>query len=301
MVLDLRTTRKQCVVSNEKNLFISMKKLNELPPLSNAARKILEIIYNPDIDISVFVNVVKQDPVLLGKLIGLANSAYYGRRNVSSAERAIIDILGLKTAKNIALGVVLSGIFDTRQCPNFKVENYWLNSLLSARLAREFAVYITDIEPDEAYLCAMLYEIGQMALAFLYPDVMNRILAEEQTQMIARECENFGRNHYSISAELLEKWYLPEIVVQVLAESAEIEAERVTELSKMTRLIQLCKTLSSDILSKQSQMESTTEQADALPEPLPDFMQPVKAELKAVLEKTAGNLEDYREMARLLS
>ncbi len=42
-----------------------MEKLNKLPPLSNAARKILEIIYNPDIDISVFVEVVEQDPVLL--------------------------------------------------------------------------------------------------------------------------------------------------------------------------------------------------------------------------------------------
>ncbi len=166
-------------MSKEKTLSISMEKLNKLPPLSNAARKILEIIYNPDIDISVFVEVVEQDPVLLGKLIGMANSAYYGHRKISSAERAIIDILGLRTAKNIALGVVLSGIFDTRQCPNFKVENYWLNSLLSTRLGREFAVYITDLQRDEVYLCAMLYEIGQMALAFLYPQVMNRILAEE--------------------------------------------------------------------------------------------------------------------------
>ena len=284
-----------------------MEKLDELPPLSNAARKILEIIYNPDIDISVFVDVVEQDPVLLAKLIGLANSAYYGRRKISSAQRAIIDILGLKTAKNIALGVVLSGIFDTRQCPNFKVEDFWLNSLLSARLAREFAVYITDIELDEAYLCAMLYEIGQMALAFLYPDVINQILAEEQTQKIARELEIFGRNHYSISAELLEKWNLPEIVVQVLSESAEVGGSedkteyQTVELSKMTRLILLCRTLSSVILSKDSQVDSATEQVDVVPEPLPDFLQPVKSELEAILRKTAGNLDDYREMARLLS
>ncbi len=294
-------------MSNEKTLSISMEKLNKLPPLSNAARKILEIINNPDIDISVFVKVVEQDPVLLGKLIGLANSAYYGNRKISSVERAIIDILGLRTAKNIALGVVLSGIFDTRQCPNFKVADFWLNSLLSARLARDFAVYITDIEQDEAYLCAMLYEIGQMALAFLYPEEMNRLLAEEPALIMAGEVENFGRNHYSISAELLEKWNLPEIVVQVLSESAEIEdsgdktEQQTAELSKMTQLILLCKILSTAILSKEKQVESTAEQADALPESWPDFLQPIKAELEAVVRKTAGNLEDYQEMARLLS
>ncbi len=294
-------------MSKDKTLSISMEKLNELPPLSNAARKILEIIYNPDIDISVFVDVVEQDPVLLGKLIGLANSSYYGHRKISSAERAIIDILGLRTAKNIALGVVLSGIFDTRHCPNFKVGDYWLNSLLSARLGREFAVYVTDIQRDEVYLCAMLYEIGQMALAFLYPQVMNRILAEEQTLRMVRELKNFGRNHYSISAELLEKWNLPEIVVQVLSESAEIESSgdkteyQTVELSKMTQLILLCNTLSSAILSKENQMESIAEQDDTLPEPLPDFLQPVKTELEAILRKTASNLDDYQEMAQLLS
>ena len=294
-------------MSKDKTLSISMEKLNELPPLSNAARKILEIIYNPDIDISVFVDVVEQDPVLLGKLIGLANSSYYGHRKISSAERAIIDILGLRTAKNIALGVVLSGIFDTRQCPNFKVGDYWLNSLLSSRLGREFAVYVTDIQRDEVYLCAMLYEIGQMALAFLYPQVMNRILAEEQALRMVRELQNFGRNHYSISAELLEKWNLPEIVVQVLSESAVIESSedkteyQTVELSKMTQLILLCNTLSSAILSKENQMESIAEQDDTLPEPLPDFLQPVKTELEAILRKTASNLDDYQEMAQLLS
>ena len=292
---------------NEKNLSISMEKLNHLPPLSNAARKILEIINNPDIDLSVFVEVVEQDPVLLGKLVGLANSAYYGRRKISSAKRAIIDILGLRTAKNIALGVVLSGIFDTRQCPNFNVADFWLNSLLSARLARDFAEYMTDMEQDEAYLCAMLYEIGQMALAFLFPEEMNQILAEEQALRIAGELEKFGRNHYSISAELLEMWNLPEIVVQVLSESAEIEGSRdkteqqSVELSKMTRLILLCNTASSAILSKEQQTESVAEQAGILPEPLPDFLQPVRSELEAILGKTAGKLEDYQEMARLLS
>ncbi len=294
-------------MSNENILLISMEKLNDLPPLSNAARKILEIIYDSDIDISVFVEVVEQDPVLLGKLIGLANSAYYGRRQVSSAERAIIDILGLRTAKNIALGVVLSGIFDTRKCPNFKVADYWLKSLLSARLARDLALNIKDIEADEAYLCAMLYEIGQMALAFLYPEVMDRILAEKSSQRLAREFEFFARNHYSISAELLEKWHLPEIVVQVLTESVDLRGEaeiaaKGSELSKMTQLVLSSKQLGAQLLAPQEQAESEAEQAVELSESsLPDFLQPHKAELKRAIRKAADKLDDFQEMAQLLS
>jgi HD-like signal output (HDOD) protein len=276
-----------------------MEKLNELPPLSNAARKILEIIYNPDIDIAVFVEVVEQDPVLLGKLIGLANSAYYGNRKVTSAERAIIDILGLRTAKNIALGVVLSGIFDTRQCPDFNVSEYWLNSLLSARLAREFAQFVSEIEADEAYLCAMLYEIGQMALAFLYPEAMNQILAEDEALRLSREIETFGSNHYAVSAALLDKWHLPETVVHVLKESSVTDN---TESSKMTRLIRLCKQLSSELLASPVPAELQQEQSPELSSyPLPDFLQPFKTELESAIKKTAAKLSEFKEMAQLLS
>ncbi len=190
---------------------------------------------------------------------------------------------------------MLSGIFDTRQCPNFNVSEYWLNSLLSARLAREFAQSIPEIDADEAYLCAMLYEIGQMALAFLYPEAMNQILTEDEAIRLSRETETFGSNHYGVSAALLDQWHLPETVVHVLNESSVTEG---MELSKITQLIRLCKQLSSELLASPIPSELQQEQSSYS---LPDFLQPLKTELESAVKKTAAKLSDFKEMAQLLS
>ncbi len=290
---------------SEEVLLVSMEKLNELPPLSNAARKILEIIYNPDVDISVFVEIVEQEPVLLAKLIGLANSAYFGHRSISNVQRAIIDVLGLRTAKNIALGVVLSGIFDTRNCQNFNVSDYWLNSLFCASLARNIARKVPELESDEAYLCGMLHEIGQMALAFLYPQVMNTILESEPDDRLSTEIEKFDRNHYQISAQLMANWHLPDIVIK---EQLSAGLNNTAVLSPMGQLIHYCQILAmqlfypSDAPQVQSETESANEQYSIVSQyPVPECLQAYTAQVEEVYNDSASRVDDFKEMAKLLS
>ncbi len=51
-------------------------KLKGVPPMPVTAQKILSIIDNADI--SELAGVIEQDPCLAARLIGLANSAYFG-------------------------------------------------------------------------------------------------------------------------------------------------------------------------------------------------------------------------------
>lgn len=275
-------------------MVVCIKELKQLPPLSNSAREILKIAYNDDIDISVFTKIVERDPALLAKLIGLANSAYFGNRSLSDVHRAIVDVLGLRTAKNIAMGLVLGGVFNPRQCRRFQLPKYWFLSLLTATLAKEFCLCANDdkIDPNDAYLSGMLNEIGLMALAYLHPEEMEEIMLHEddEARMYEAEMEFFGQSHYAISTQLLESWRLPNIVCQIMGQSAPDLTE---EECVLCQIIKFSRKIARNIY-EQLPIELT----DCQP---PSVIAEQSDRINSIINNANTQNEAYREMANLLS
>lgn len=273
---------------------VNTKKIKELPPLSNSAQEVLKIVQNDDIDVSVFTKVVEHDPALLAKLIGLANSAYFGSRSVTNVHRAVVDVLGFRTAKNIALGVVLGGIFNPKQCQHFDLPRYWFISLLTATLSREFVLSIreTIIDANEAYLSGMLNEIGLMALAYLYPQEMDQILSQEDNEVgiLSGEADLIGNNHYSFSAELLESWHLPRIVSQIMCQSVPDSGREACDLCKIIHFSQR--------IARHVYEQSTLE-LDELQ--MPVILAGQTEVVEKIITKATTQVDSYREMAKLLS
>ncbi len=271
---------------------VCINELKELPPLSSSARDVLKIIRDDDADIGFFSQIIERDPALLSRIIGLANSAYYGTRAVTNVQRAIIDVLGFRTAKNVVLGVVLGGIFNPKQCQPFDLPRYWFVSLMTATLAREITtgLKVPSLDANDAYLSGMLNEIGLMALAYLHPDEMGRILIEDEISIEDRENKFFGQNHYDISAHFLHDWQVPEVVTDVMLESSHNSPR---ECSHLCQIIFLAHTLASIIYS----LETIDINEITLPEVLAGQSQLIDS----IIEKANGQVDTYREMADLLS
>jgi len=271
---------------------ICINDLDELPPLSNSAREILKLIQNDDADVDHFSRIIERDPALLSKIIGLANSAFYGTRVVTDVKRAIIDILGLRTAKNITLGIVLGGVFNPRQCQGFDLPRYWFESLVAATLAKEIAVELNvdTLDANNAYLSGMLNELGLMTLAYLHPAEMEKILAEGELSITDQEQEFFGQNHYEISAYLLEKWQLPDVITSVMLESS---STLPCDYSPLCCIVTLAQKLAHKIYNNE-----TIDLAEMnLPENILEHATPVYL----AIEKVSVQVENYRQMADVLS
>ena len=65
-----------------------------LPALPEVVTKLQEILRDPDIDISVVVDLVSGDPSLVAQLLKVANSAYYGLPRHVNDVRFAIAFLG---------------------------------------------------------------------------------------------------------------------------------------------------------------------------------------------------------------
>lgn len=117
---------------------IQINKLKNLPALPEASVKILEAINDPEISIEKLANVLSLSPGLVARLLGLANSAYFGQtRPIKDLRTAIVQVLGLQLVKSLTVGIVLNVQIDTSQCKNFDSKSFWLHSLLTAMAAQK--------------------------------------------------------------------------------------------------------------------------------------------------------------------
>lgn len=201
---------------------LEIQKLNELPALPVAAQQFLAAVEDNRMEVRQLAAILERDPGLLARIIGVANSAYYGYPDkVVTAEDAIFKVLGLNAARSLALSIILAGVFDARRCPRFALDRYWEEAISVATLAQRLAPNITfepAPSPGEAYLAGLLHSIGLLALVHLYPARMGEVFAEEVcgSDLTARERDLVGTDHSAVGAWLGRKWRLPPRIVAAI-------------------------------------------------------------------------------------
>ncbi len=190
--------------------------LDDLPQLPVAVHQLLEALSDDEINRNRLADIIDHYPTLSGKLVGLANSAYFRRLSAIRGLSDAILVLGFRTVRSLALATALQTPFANNRCPAFQPGRFWLQSVLTAHVARELARNAAadlSLDPDEAYLAGLLHGIGLLALAHLFPRELNQVL---ETENLTREAlslrirEKFGATHRSLGAAVLKRWHLPD-------------------------------------------------------------------------------------------
>ena len=201
----------------EQERRLQIQKLQELPPLPLTAQEILRALNDDDIGLNQLAAIIKRDPGLVARIIGLANSAFFGARGITTVEEAIIRSLGLATVKSLTLSMVMSGVFNTRACQAFDLEQYWKIALLSAFMAELLARRIpVNLRPDPktAYLCGLLHNLGLLAMVACFPEEMGEIFTQPEAEGPCKldnlEQRYTGIEHHEAGAWLAHKWHLPD-------------------------------------------------------------------------------------------
>jgi HD-like signal output (HDOD) protein len=109
-----------------------------LPTQPAVAARILALVANPDAGLKQYADVLRHDAALTGRLLRLANSAYFAQiKPVTTIERSCV-LLGLERLKAVSLGFYLSRAAATD--PNHVLSRrVWTQSVLRACLAAEMA------------------------------------------------------------------------------------------------------------------------------------------------------------------
>lgn len=208
---------------NENSIQLQINKLKNLPALPEASLRILDAINDPDIPIDELANVLSMSPGVVARLLGLANSAYFGQsRSISDLSTAIFKVLGLELVKSLSLGIVLNVQLDTRKCRTFNTEYFWMRSLLTAVAAQKLAIGQSNLKqfsPATVYTSGLLLYIGMLVLGYLMPEQLNDILlrSNKNHSCVGEEIRlQLGESHFQLGCILLQKWQLSPVYQSVL-------------------------------------------------------------------------------------
>ncbi|MCQ8129977.1 HDOD domain-containing protein [Methylomonas rivi] len=216
-----------------------INKLKNLPALPEASVRILEAVNDPDVEIEKLVKVISLSPALVARLLGLANSAFFGQLNqIDDLHTAIVRVLGLQMVKSLSLGILLNVQLDPKHCKGFDSQSFWMHSLITAVAAQKLANAHAwqSLSSANAYTCGLLLHIGILVAAYAFPEELDGILSHESNSYLHVETEiqrRFGQSHYQMGYILLKKWQLPEFYQSMLSQFTNTEMpENQVELNR---------------------------------------------------------------------
>ena len=191
--------------------------LRNLPTLPMVARKILLAADDDDNSYRSLAAMVARDQALTAKVLGLANSAYYGHHARVRTLNHAIAIIGTTMLKQLSLGVFVIQSWGSEGNP--ERTRFWQHSIAAAHAASLVAKESGRIPPEEAFCAGLLHDIGALVLNMCFPDAYGgvRLAVDDLTPLDEVERRVLEVDHPQAGAWLAERWQLPPALIAGIA------------------------------------------------------------------------------------
>ena len=186
------------VETNRSALDVLLRRMrteSDFPALSEAIGDINRIASSDREGVNELSNNILKDFALTNKLLKLANVAFYnqvGGGSISTISRAVV-ILGFDAVRSIALSLILFENLENKAHAQHLKEEF-VKVLYAGMLAREMAGKAQLRDVEEAFIGAMLHNLGRMLTMFYFP---------AETEAIGQLIETEGLNDARASARIL--------------------------------------------------------------------------------------------------
>ncbi|MAG14259.1 MAG: phosphohydrolase [Spirochaetales bacterium] len=188
--------------------------IERMPSLPTSIAKVLEVCNDPQASPADLNKIISIDPVLMGRVMRLINSAYYGlNQEITSLVRAII-MLGVNTVKNLSLSTaVLGTLGTTSDSQALNMEGFWRHSLCVGVTAKLIAWQrkIDRKFHEEYFIAGLLHDIGKIPLNNRLPKQYMEVIALMDSEAIAlhdAETRIIGVDHSKVGGMIVDNWNL---------------------------------------------------------------------------------------------
>jgi two-component system, cell cycle response regulator len=212
-----------------------------LPSLPAIALQVLQLAQREDVDISEIARAISKDPALSGKILKTVNSSFYGRAQAVSTISHALVILGLQSVKSLVLGFTLVKSLGGGRGKGFKHLQYWRRSIYAATAARSAAAKALLVQQEEAFLAALLQDIGMLVLDAVLGEQYNAVCAKAASheELAAAEQAELGLTHADAGGVLAQQWKLPPLLAIPIAHHHNPAGVEDPTLQKLAELVQL--------------------------------------------------------------
>jgi HD-like signal output (HDOD) protein len=185
---------------------------SNLPAFSHHMAEVGKAMGDESTTLNLLTNLILKNVSLTASVLRAANSIHYNPRGkpILSVSRAV-TMMGWDAIRHRAAGVL---VFEHFRNQSDKLKELVLLMMLTANHARQIAIRSGLRDIEEAYLCGMFRNLGELVAACYLPGEYARIQeAISRGQTESQACERELKFRYEdVGKEIARRWNLPDTV-----------------------------------------------------------------------------------------
>lgn len=188
----------------------------DLPPMPVVATKVLQLVETGKADAVEISKAISSDAAVSARILKISNSTFYGcRRKIQTLSEAVV-VLGHNTLKGLAVAASVKEIYK----PSGLIENMlWEHSFGAALAARIIAGHTSHVSADEAFLAGLFHDLGKIIMNLREKEKFHQVIERCYNEMMMFEeveLTVFPYTHAELGGHVLEKWNLPESLINAV-------------------------------------------------------------------------------------
>lgn len=175
-----------------------------------------------ELSIHELAEAIERDPAVLSRVITTANTVGYNPSStpIASLHQAI-HLVGFNRVRTLAMSLML--LERAQHASSTDAQRVAAAvSLASGLMAQRSAALGAGIDPDEAFVCASLRNLGRLALTTFFPEPWERVRERAFGGSLDDACrQEFGLTPLELTRHLLEPARLPAVIMGALEKTDE--------------------------------------------------------------------------------
>ncbi len=273
-----------------------MRHKSDFPALSEAMNAINRITASDKESINQLSNHILKDFALTNKLLKLVNAAVYnhfGGGSISTVSRAVV-ILGFDAVRSISLSLMMFENMQNKGHAQHLKEEF-VKVLYAGMLAREMAPQALVRDAEEAFICAMFHNLGQLLSLFYFPEEseeINKLIQTKGHSPDKASTQVLGLSYEDLGIGIAKSWGFPD---QLILSMKKLPHEKVKKAHSNSDKLRILSSFSNELCAI-ILCTPDAERAKALyqlMERFGDSLPISKAQLSKLMEKSMQDIAQF--------
>lgn len=184
--------------------------MSDLPAMAGNVQELLSLLGNSRSAARDLAEVILRDYTLTNMVLQVVNSAYFGRPRVINNVTRAVTVLGFDVIRELAAVIALFENFVKVGVDKDGVKKVLTRSLLSGLQAKLLvAEKKIKIDAEEAFICALLHNLGHIVVQVYLPELYREIEAMVQASLSIEAASRQrlkGLSFQDIGQEMARTW-----------------------------------------------------------------------------------------------
>jgi HD-like signal output (HDOD) protein len=188
-----------------------------LPSPPTLALQVFQMSGQENCSVKEISDLLSHDPGMCAKILKTLNSAGFGGSRAVTSVRQAVTTLGSRPLRSLVLGLALP-VMQSGVSADAGLRRFWKKSVAGAVMARELASRCLLPSPDDEMAASLLRDLGMILLHQAFAEKYRPMWLGEPSALVEEQCaweaRALGAHHAEVSAGLLDRWKLPQEIVE---------------------------------------------------------------------------------------